>query len=380
MRGLLAHADLDRYAGPFVWLEPHYDKAGNRGFLAKYGANATPTFFIIDPQDEEVAAAQTGAMSLAEFTRFLDRGASGVFAKKQTPVDAALRRGDALLSDKPEEAVKAYQEALRLAPPTWSRRELAEASLTAALQDSRQWQQCAETAATEAASMSRDEMFGRTVVAGMWCLVSADPASWTAAQAARLEPLAKEALALPTTVHDHRDELYRTLMYLSLSRNDQAGAANWGDRWLDELDARNSVDDEERSAVDIARVENVQVFGDPKRILPALIASERAMPHDWNASLRVAQMENAAKNYDEAVAACDRGLSRTPGAAGRSWLLRTKANALRRTGHGEEARRVLEEALQAAQTIPNALSRDNNVSKIKQALEQAVQKDERPQN
>jgi tetratricopeptide (TPR) repeat protein len=380
MRGLLAHADLDRYAGQFVWLEVNYDKAENRGFLAKYGANATPTFYIIDPQDQRVAAIQTGAMSLAELTHFLDRGTSGVFAKRQTPADAALRRGDGLLSDKPEEAVKAYQEALRLAPATWPRRELAEASLTAALQDSRQWLQCAETAATEAASMNRNEMFGRTVVAGMWCLVSADPASWTAAQAARLEPLAEAALALPTTVRDHRDELYRTLMYLSLSRNDQSGAANWGDRWLDELDARKPVDDEERSAVDIARVENVQVFGDPKRILPALIASERAMPHDWNASLRVAQMENAAKNYDEAVAACDRGLSRMPGAAGRSWLLRTKADALMQTGNSEEARRVLEEALQAAQTIPNAHSRDNNVNKIKQALEQPVQKDDRPQN
>jgi hypothetical protein len=29
--------------------------------------------------------------------------------------------------------------------------------------------------------------------------------------------------------------------------------------------------------VDIARVENIETFGDPKRILPALIASEQAM-------------------------------------------------------------------------------------------------------
>lgn len=373
---MLAHADLARYAGQFVWLELNYDKPENRGFLTKYGANATPTFFIIDAQDGQVAATQTGAMSLTEFTQFLDRGASGAFAKKQTPADAALRRGDALLSDKPEEAVKAYREALRSAPATWSQRELAEASLTLALQNSRQWQQCAETASSQAAGMKRDAMFGRTVVAGMWCLDSADPGPWTTAQAARLEPLAKEALALPTTVRDHRDELYRTLMYLSLSRNDQAGAGKWGDRWLDELDARKPVDDEERSAVDIARVENVQAFGDPKRILPALIASERAMPHDWNASLRVAQMENAAKDYNEAIAACDRGLSRTPGAAGRSWLLRTKADALRHTGKREEARRMLEEALQAAQAIPNTHSRDNNVNSIKQVLEQPGEKEE----
>ncbi len=376
MRGLLAHADLAGYAGQFVWLELNYDKPENREFLTKYGANATPTFFIIDSHDEQVTATQTGAMSLTELTQFLDRGARGVFAKNQTPADAALRRGDAILASKPEESVKAYQEALQLAPTTWPRRELAEASLTVALQDNHQWQQCAETAASQAARMNRDAMFGRTVVAGMWCLVSDDPGPWTAAATAKLEPLAKEALALPTTVRDHRDELYRTLMYLSLSRNDQAGAAKWGNQWLDELDTRKPVDDEDRSAVDIARVENVQVFGDPRRILPALIRSETAMPHDWNASLRVAQMENAAKNYDEAIAACDRGLSRAPGTLGRSWLLRTKADALIQTGHTEAARRVLEEALQAAQAIPNTHSRDNNVNSIKQALEQLAQKNE----
>ena len=380
MRGLLAHADLARYAGQFVWLELNYDRAENRAFLTKYGANATPTFFIIDPQHEQIVATQTGAMSLAELKEFLDRGASGVFARRQTPADAALMRGDALVTQRPEEAVKAYQEALRLAPAIWPRRELAAASLTVALQDSRQWQQCAETAATEAARMNRDVMFGRTVVAGMWCLDSAYPATWSKAQALRLEPLAKEALSLSTTVRDHRDELYRTLMYLSLARNDKAEAAKWGDRWLDELDATKPVNDEERSAVDIARVENVQVFGDPKRILPALIASEHAMPDNWNASLRVAQMESAAKNYDETIAACDRGLSRAPGPVGRSWLLQTKAHALMQKRDRAEARHVLEKALQAAQSIPNRRSRENNMNSIKEALRQSALEDKRQGN
>jgi tetratricopeptide (TPR) repeat protein len=367
---MFASADLDRYAGQFVWLELNYDKAENRGFLTKYGASSTPTFFIIDPKDGQVAATQTGAMSFAELTQFLDRGASGVLAKRQTPADAALKRGDALLAQKPEDAVKAYREALRLAPAKWPQRELVAASLTLALQDSNQLQECAETAATEAAAMNRDTMFGRTVVAGMWCLAMADPAPWSKAQAAKLEPLAKEALSLPATVRDHRDELYRTLMYLSLAREDKAGAAEWGDLWLEELDAIKPANDEERSAVDIARVENIQVFGDPKWILPALMASEHAMLNNWNASLRVAQMESAAKNYDEAIAACDRGLARTPGPAGRSWLLQTKADALSQNGQTLESHRVLEESLQAARAIPSERSRENNIRRIEKSLGQ----------
>jgi len=362
-------ADLTRYAGQFVWLQLNFDKAENQAFFAEYGAIGTPTFYIIDPQNRAVRASQTGAMSLQELMQFLDRGASGVLREAQTPADLELARGDGLLAQKPEEAVNAYREALHLAPPHWPRRELAEVSLAAALQAARLWQQCTDTAVREAAEMKRDAMFGRTVVAGMWCAVLGDPAPFSKQAAVRLEPLAKEALSLSTTVRDHRDELYRTLMYVCLSHNDKSCAAEWGNRWLEELDTRKPADDEERSAVDIARVENIQTFGDPKRILPALIASEQAMSENWNASLRVAQMESAAKNYNETVAACDRGLARTPGPVGRAWLLRIKADALKEKGQPEAARAALLEALKSAEVIPNPRTRDNNIRSLKEILE-----------
>lgn len=368
MRDLLAHADLDRYAGQFVWLELSYDSAENRAFLTKYGARSTPTFFVIDPQDEQVTATQTGAMSLPELEQFLDRGAGGALAKTRMPADAALRRGDALLAQQPADAVKAYEEALRLAPATWPQHELAVASLAEALLDSKQYQECAETAITEAAHMQRDPIFPRTVVTGMWCLASVGPVPWSEAAERTLVPLAEEALSLPTTVRDHRDGLYRTLMYLSLNHNDNAGAAKWGDKWLAELDAIKPRDDDERSAIDIARVENIQVYGDPSRILPALLADERAMPRNSNASVRVAQMESALKHYDDAIAACDRGLARLPGPSMRAWLLSTKADALTNEGKTAEARRASEEGLQAAQAIPGKSMRDSYTTMFKKML------------
>jgi tetratricopeptide (TPR) repeat protein len=200
--------------------------------------------------------------------------------------------------------------------------------------------------------MKRDVIFARTVVAGMWCLASSDPAPWCKAAIEKLGPLAEEALSLSTTVRDHRDAIYRTHMYISANRNDNAAAAKWGDRWLAELDATKPVDNEERSALDIARVENIQIYGDPERILPALVASERAMPHNYIASLRLAEMESAAKHYDETIAACDRGLARAPGANGQAWLLQIKAKALTQKGRKAEARQALEQALQAAQAAP----------------------------
>jgi len=368
MRALLAQADLARYAGQFVWLDLNFDKPENLAFLTKFGANATPTFFVISPYDEQVVATQTGAMSFAELTQFLDRGAASAISKTQTPGDEALMRGDALLAQQPAEAAKAYHESLLLAPPAWARRELAEASFVGALRDSRQYQQCGETAVAEASSMNRDSMFARTVVAGMWCVVSVDPAPWSDGAAAKLIPLAEEALTLPTTVRDHRDEIYRTLMYNAVNHGNSADAAKWGNRWLAELDRIKPANDEERSAIDIARVENIQVFGDPRRILPALIASERAMPRNYNASLRLAQMQLSAQHYREGIAACDRGLARDPGALGRSWLLYTKAQGLTQEGRTAEAQNALENALPAARAIPNEESRRMNITMIEKAL------------
>lgn len=368
MRALLAQADLARYAGQFVWLDLNFDLPENSAFLDKFGAKATPTFFVISPNGEEVLATHTGAMSLPELTQFLDRGASALLAKSQSPADAALKRADALLAQHAADAAKSYQEALRLAPAAWPLREVAEASLTVALQDSGQFQQCAETAVAEASRMKRDSEFARTVVAGMWCVVSVDPVQWSDEAAIKLVSLAEEALTLPSTVRDHRDEIYRTMMYLAMNHNNTADAAKWGNRWLAELDARGPASDDERSAIDIARVENIQVYGDPNRILPALLFSERAMPQNYNSSMRVAQMELAAKHYDEAIAACDRGLSRSPGVAGRTWLLYTKAQALTQKGEIAEAIRALKTALEAAKEIPTQSSRDHNITMIEQAI------------
>ena len=368
MRDLLAHADLARYAGQFVWLELSYDEPRNRDFMSKYGASATPTFFVIDPQGA-VVAMQTGVMSLVELKQFLERGASAVLVKGQTQADAALTRGDALLAEQPGEAAKAYLQALQLGAAEWSHRELAQASMVKALQASRQWQQCAETAATDAVTMKRDVLFVRTVVTGMWCLTKGGSADWMDTQLKILQPLAEETLSLPITVRDHRDSIYRTLMLIAVARKDNSAALKWGDRWLAELDQIRPRSNDERSAIDIARVENLQIIGDPARILPALRASEKAMPDNYIASLRLAEMEVAAKQYEEAIATCQRGLARRPGAFAKTWLLEIEAEALEKKGRTMEARQLLQEALKVADQIPSVVSRDRVVAAIKKALE-----------
>jgi hypothetical protein len=54
--------------------------------------------------------------------------------------------------------------------------------------------------------------------------------------------------------------------------------------------------------LDIARVDAAQLMGNPLRVLPALLASAKAMPNNYNASLRQAQMQLSAGRYDDASA------------------------------------------------------------------------------
>jgi len=157
-------------------------------------------------------------------------------------------------------------------------------------------------------------------------------------------------------------------MYIEVARKNDAAAQKWGDRWLAELDAIRPHSHDERSALDIARVENLQIVGDPTRILPALRASEKAMPNDYIASLRLAQMELAAKEYEECIETCHRGLRRHPGSLSRTWLLEIEAQALEAKGSTVEARQALREALAAAEHIPSKESRERTLIRIGKML------------
>jgi len=371
MRATLADPSLARYAGRFVWLTLDYDKPENSAFIAQHGVQGTPSFFVLNPVTGDATATEPDAMTLQEMIGFLDRGEAGMKAHARTPLDAALTRGDELMArNDAAAAVKAYSEALRLAPKTGPAHEEAVASLLTGWYGAQQWKSCGEMAAAEAPHMGRDAMFGRVVLNGLDCVDQGGTEAWTAAARKTLDPLAAEAIALPTTVRDHRFELYRELMSEAQSRGDKATVQRWGDRWLAELDSTKPINDDERSALDIARVDAARLMGNPSRVLPALIASEKAMPGNYNASLRLAQIELDAKNYGDAIAACDRGLPHVTGPMGRTWLMQVKADALNKSGKPAEAHRVLEEALPVAQQISSAQVRDMYVQRINAALKE----------
>ncbi len=308
-------------------------------------------------------------MTLPELSAFLDQGEEGVRGRPRKAPDAALARGDALLGrGRPADAAAAYRDALRLAPPGSPERVLAIRSLASALLTGGNWQPCAETAAAAAPTMAREPAFVRVVHTGLSCAGQGGAAPWAEAARKILVPLALEAVALPTALRDDRFQIYQELMDDAKRRDDTVALVRWGARWLGEIEATTPASDDERTALDIARVDAVSLLGTPERALAALVASERAMPANYNASLRLAQTATAARRYDDAVAVCDRGLAHASGPIGRTWLLETKAEALAGRGDVAAARRVLEEALRSARAIGSVHVRDHNVRRITRAL------------
>ncbi len=365
MREILADPSLARQAGRFVWLELDFDKPENQAFIEAHDVSYTPSLYVLDPADERATATHLGGMTLPELGRFLDQGEAGVLGGAKSPAAAALARGDELAGrGRLGEAAAAYRQALRLAEPGWAERGHAVRALAAALLSGRDWQACAETAAAEAPAMAREPAFAHVVLCGLSCANAGGSSPWVPTTRRVLEPLAAEAVALPATLRDDRFELYQQLMHGAEQQGDRAALVRWGERWLQEIETTTPASDDERSAFDIARVDAVSLLETPARALPALLASEQAMPGDYNASLRLAQMEAEAGRYDEARAACDRGLAHVTGPLGRAWLLRTKAEALAGKGDTEAARRVLEEALQAARAIGLEHLRESNVQRI----------------
>jgi tetratricopeptide repeat protein len=365
----MADAALTRQAGRFVWLELDYDKPENQGFLQRHGVAYTPSLFVLDPATERARATHVGGMTIPELNRFLDGAMPRDDGRTNGPAGAALARGDELFGrGRYSDASAGYREALRLAPPAWPEHGRAIASLAWALWVGGESQASAETAAAEAPTAPRGPEFARLVLAGLGSATQGGDAPWAQSARKTLESLAAEAVALPGALRDHRFQLYQHLTIAARMRGDAVTAARWTHRWLDEIDATSPKDDDERSALDIARVDAASDAEDFARVIPALAASERAMPRNYNASLRLAQIQLAANRYDDALGACERGLAHVTGPVGRTWLLRTEADALIAKGESAKARTVLDQALRSARAIGNRSNRENNVRRTMQAI------------
>jgi hypothetical protein len=110
-------------------------------------------------------------------------------------------------------------------------------------------------------------------------------------------------------------------------------------------------------------------LGQPERAIPALEATERAIPQDDTPSSWLASAYAAANRPDDALAAVARGLAKARGPTGSARLLMTRASILKKKGDPEGARRDLLAALEAAKTIPAAPARAQTQAQVQHQLD-----------
>src|SRR5262252_382896 len=154
-----------------------------------------------------------------------------------------------------EAAAAAYREALRLGGARWPGHDRALAQLASALANLGDSRACATLAAAEAPHMARAPNLARVAGLGLLDAVRGDSAAWAAPARTTLVPIATRALDTPGLDRDTRFQLYRALASEAEARADTAAMWRWGARWQHELDTTAPKNDDDRTSLDIARVE-----------------------------------------------------------------------------------------------------------------------------
>jgi tetratricopeptide (TPR) repeat protein len=348
---------LAKHAGRFAWLSINTEESRNAAFVERLAVDSYPTFLVLDGATGKVALRWAGSLTTPEFERLLDDGERAVAASGGSPADAALARADRLGAEKKTaEAAAAYSEALRLAPAAWAGRGRAVNSLLAALKKTDDLAQCAAVARRETPALERGPAFAGASAAGLGCAVDApESAPWRDAAIKELEPLVVESLSLENVLADDRSSAYEMLVDLRDARGDQAGAKEMAGRWMTFLESQAAAARtvEARAAFDSHRVGAALALGDPARAVPALLASERDLPEDYNPPARLAILYREMGRYDEALVESQRALDKAYGSR-KLRIFDTRADIFARKGDPAAARRTLEEALAYADSLPRS--------------------------
>jgi tetratricopeptide (TPR) repeat protein len=353
---VLTDAALTRQAGRFVWLSIDTEKAKNAEFVKKYPINGWPSFLVVDAEAEAVVLRWYGGASVQQMAKLMDDGEQAWRAPKGNTPEALLARADRLNGErKYKEAAEAYEAALKSAPATWPRRGRTIESLVMALNFERDRERCVRVAMEHAPKMERNTSFANTVYFGLNCSLGApdEMAGWRNEGLAKLRSLGEEALRLPTVVGDDRSGLYEMMINVADAQRDHARVKKLAAEWFEflEQERKRGATAEARAAIDGHRVTAALRLGAPARAVPALQASEKELPDDYNPPARLAVLYREMGRHDDALAASDRALAKAYGPR-KIGIYTARVEIYRKKGDSAAARKTLEQAIQFAETLP----------------------------
>jgi tetratricopeptide (TPR) repeat protein len=372
---------LSRNARQFVWLSIDTEKAQNAAFLKKFPIQAWPSFYVIDPNRETVALRWVGGATVAQLKKFFAEGTlaggggdgGGSTAASVGP-GAALAKADALYAGGDyERAGKAYAESLALLSARSPQYARAVEARLFCLQTTHDAAECVALARRALPTLAHTVSAANLAGSGLDCA-----GELPAGAAGRSDAISffstkvREVLAdrnLPLAADD-RSALYGSLQSALAEANDAGGAQKVADEWVAYLDAEaaHARTAAERTALDPNRLSAFEAAGETARAIPMLEASEKAFPEDYNPPARLAFVYLRLKQYDTALEASDRALSRVYGPR-KLRVLSVRADIYKGMGDAAAAKRTVEESLAYAEALPAGQRSDTAIASLKKQLE-----------
>lgn len=354
---------LRKHAGRFVWLSIDTEKEANARFVEKFPIENWPTLLVLDSSSERPVFKWPGSATAAQLEKmFTD-------AEGALKGESRLAEADRLNAERRyTEAAAAYEQVLASVPPEFDRRARAVESLTLALYQSKRYAECSDVAAREVAKIPKGPSFANTAAMGLFCAQSVKGPE-AKQKALAIKPFALEALKLEGILADDRSGLYDALIQLAEDEGDNARVKTLSAEWFSFLEAqwKAASSPEARAAFDPHLVAAAQRINAPERAVPMLVASEAALPADYNAPARLALLYREMGRFDDAIAAHDRALAKVYGPR-RLVVMEQKAQTLIKKGDRAAARAVYEEARKIAGAMPKTASIDRTIARIDKAL------------
>lgn len=364
---------LESDAGRFVWLEIDTERPENAAIKKKLAIVALPTYFIVDPKDERVLLRWVGGATVAQLRQMFG-DALAMRAPGETGADAAMARAEKLYGEgKSAEAAAAYREALKEAPENWPRYGRAVESLLFALYDARQFGDAARVARDALPRLRSTPSAANVAASGLnGALGMAESDAERAGLIEHFEKATREVLSDPTIkiAGDDRSGAYIALLDARQSAGDSTGAKHVAWEWATmlESEAARARTADERAVFDSHRLSAYIELGQVDKAIPMLLASEKALPNDYNPPARLAVAYKEVGRYDEALAAADRALAKAYGPR-KLRIYQTRADILAAKGDAAGARQTLEEALGVAQAFPEGQRSQATIDALKKKID-----------
>ena len=364
---------LERYAGQFVWLSIDTEDAKNTAFLKAHPISVWPTLLILNPKDK-VVFRYAGGGTVPQIRKLLDDG-QHAFRGAHSKADTLLVRADALAGQgKQAEAAKTFDEAIAAAPKGWPQLGRASESLVFALLQSRNPQQCAERALALYPRVRGTGSAVNVAATGLSCATDLDAKSWNRSElTSGLEKATRETLAAAGKIRmsaDDRSGLYESLVDARDQAKDEASARKLREEWVAFLEgeAAKAKTPDQRAVYDSHRLEVYLGLKQPEKAIAMLEQSERDLPKDYNPPARLISAYRAAGRFDDSIAASGRALKLAYGPR-KIGIYRGLAATYLAKGDKASARKMIEEAIHYAESLPTEQVSESMIASMKKQLD-----------